>query len=533
MQTRRREQAAITKLAVSALTLSVLFLLTGWTTKVGTLQSSPSAELSRHVRYLASEELMGRAVGTPGIDLARNYIGRQFAQYGLLPGGDDGTYFQAVEAVTGVKLKDGSEVAVADARLAPNREWTPLGFSASAKVAGEMVFAGYGVTDAKYGYDDYAGVDVKGKIVVVLRYEPPPKNDRSPFQRHPRYSRHAALRAKADNARDHGAAGIILVDLNSAEEGEKELISLGRTFSRSDYGLVAAQVSRRALDRALAETGLLLQARKEKIDRDERPASIPLGLKVSLDIHLERITAKADNVIGILPGSDAHAKGEHIIIGAHYDHIGLGRFGTPDASAEGRIHYGADDNASGTAVLLWLAEELVRQPRRLPVSIAFVAFTGEELGLYGSQQYVTRPPLPLPSAKAMINLDMVGRLRNNRLMVAGADTAREFREILSQAEFDLSLEVSPGVGRSDHVSFYNRNVPTLHLYTGGHEDYHRPTDTWEKLNVEGMEKVGRFVLHTLRRIAGTAGPLTFVRLPPDAGRREQPTPTSPPQAPGP
>ncbi|MBI2358598.1 MAG: M28 family peptidase [Deltaproteobacteria bacterium] len=523
----------VTKLAASALTLFVLFLLTGWTTKVTPPQSSTSAELSGHVRYLASEELMGRAVGTAGIDLARNYIGEQFAKYGLLPGGDNGTYFQAVEAATGLKLKDASEVAVANARLAPDREWTALGFSASARVEGEMVFVGYGITATDYGYDDYAGMDVKGKIVVVLRYEPPPKDGGSPFRKHPQYSRYAELRTKAQTARGHGAAGMILVDLNSAEESEKGLLSLARTSSTSDAGIVSVQVSHRSLERALAGTGLSLRARKEKIDRDEKPASIPLGWKASLGIQIERITAKADNVIGILPGFESRAKDEHIVIGAHYDHIGLGHYGTRDTSAEGRIHHGADDNASGTAVLLWLAKELSRQPRRLPVAVIFVAFTGEELGLYGSRQYATRPALPLLSAKAMINLDMVGRLRNNRLMVAGAGTAKEFREILNHAELGLSLDVSPGVGRSDHVSFYNLNVPVLHFYTGVHEDYHRPTDTWEKLNFEGMEKVGRFVLHTATRVAGMSGPLTFSRVPPNAGRREELIPTSPPRAPNP
>lgn len=533
MRTLSGKRGEIAKLSIVGFGVSLVFLLTGWTTKVAPPQSSPAAELSAHVRYLASDELAGRAVGTPGIGLARNYIGQELARYGLLPGGDDGTYFQAVEAVTDVTLEDGNETVIADTRLAPGRDWTPLGFSASAKVQGELVFVGYGVTAEAYGYDDYAGMDVKGKIVVVLRYEPPPKDGRSPFRKAPRYSRHAALRAKATNARNHGAAGMILVDLASIEEGEKELIPLRRTAARSDSGLVIVQVSRRSLEKALPGTGASLKALKEKIDRDEKPASILLGANGSLDIRLGRITAKTDNVIGILPGSDPNGNGEHIVVGAHYDHIGLGHFGTRDAGTQGRIHYGADDNASGTAVLLWAARELSRRPHPLPVTVVFVAFTGEELGLYGSRQYVTRPPRPLQSAKAMINLDMVGRLRNNRLMVAGADTAKEFHDILHRAALNLALEMTSGVGRSDHASFYDLNVPVLHFFTGGHEDYHRPTDTWEKLNVEGMEKVGRFTLLTVEKIAGSGGPLTFLRLPSKANGREERPPTSPSRAPNP
>ena len=532
MQTCKRKQAVVTKLAASALSLFVLFLLAGWTPKVPSSADSSAAELTGHVRFLSSDELMGRGVDTAGIQQARDYIGEQFKKYGLLPGGDGATYFQGVEVVTGAKLKEGSELTIADLRLIPDRQWAPLGFSASGKADGELVFVGYGITAEDYGYDDYAGADVKGKIAVVLRYEPPPKNDRSPFRKHPKYSRHAALRTKADTARQHGAVGMILVDHHSAEEGEKQLIPLRRTLGRSDLGLVVAQITREVLDKALAEKGISLGALKEKIDRDERPASVPLGLRASLEVQIEKVTGKGDNVIGVLPGAAPLSQGEHIIIGAHYDHIGLGYYGTRDGSTEGQIHHGADDNASGTALLLLLAQELSRRPDPLPVSVVFVAFTGEELGLYGSRRYVIRPALSLRSAKIMINLDMVGRMKNNRLMVAGVDTAKEFRGILNQAGSALEVEMRPGVARSDHVSFYDNNISVLHFYTGVHEDYHRPTDTWEKLNVEGIEKISRVVLITVEKIANDREPLTFVRLPSPSGMA-RPTPTSPPQAPNP
>ena len=532
MQTCKRKQAVVTKLAASALSLFVLFLLAGWTPKVPSSADSSAAELTGHVRFLSSDELMGRGVDTAGIQQARDYIGEQFKKYGLLPGGDGATYFQGVEVVTGAKLKEGSELTIADLRLIPDRQWAPLGFSASGKADGELVFVGYGITAEDYGYDDYAGADVKGKIAVVLRYEPPPKNDRSPFRKHPKYSRHAALRTKADTARQHGAVGMILVDHHSAEEGEKQLIPLRRTLGRSDLGLVVAQITREVLDKALAEKGISLGALKEKIDRDERPASVPLGLRASLEVQIEKVTGKGDNVIGVLPGAAPLSQGEHIIIGAHYDHIGLGYYGTRDGSTEGQIHHGADDNASGTALLLLLAQKLSRRPDPLPVSVVFVAFTGEELGLYGSRRYVIRPALSLRSAKIMINLDMVGRMKNNRLMVAGVDTAKEFRGILNQAGSALEVEMRPGVARSDHVSFYDNNISVLHFYTGVHEDYHRPTDTWEKLNVEGIEKISRVVLITVEKIANDREPLTFVRLPSPSGMA-RPTPTSPPQAPNP
>jgi aminopeptidase YwaD len=531
MRNRESDRSPITKLAACVVGLGIIFLLAGWTTKITLPEPSASAELFRHVRYLASDELAGRAVGTHGIDLARDYIGRQFANYGLLPGGDNGTYYQSVEVVTGVTSSAESAVALGQSPLARGREWTPLGFSASGKIAGHLVFVGYGITAKDYGYDDYAGVDVSGKIVVVLRYEPPPKDGRSPFRSRPQYSRHAALRIKADNAREHGAAGMILVDLDSKEGGERELIPLTRSLGRSYTSLLSVQIARESLEKPLAESGLSLNGLKEKIDREGKPASTLLGLKAALDIRMETTTAKADNIVATLPGADSRTNAEHIVIGAHYDHIGLGHYGTRDRSTEGRIHHGADDNASGTAVLLWLARELGSRPHRLPVTVVFAAFTGEELGLYGSRQYVSHPPLPVSSARAMINLDMVGRLKENKLMVGGGDSAREFSAILGYAGGDVTLEVRPGVGRSDHVSFYNSSVPVLHLFTGVHEDYHRPTDTWDRLNYDGMATVARVTLQIVEKIAGLSGRLSFHRAPSNPSQRSEPIPTSPPPAP--
>ena len=188
---------------------------------------------------------------------------------------------------------------------------------------------------------------------------------------------------------------------------------------------------------------------------------------------------------------------------------------------EGQIHNGADDNASGTALLMHLAESLSRRPQKLARSVVFVAFTAEELGTHGSNYYVSHPPFPIDSTKAMLNLDMVGRMRDNRVTVAGVDTAKEFRTIVTTADQDIRTEIafSPrSIGGSDHLSFYNKNIPVLHFYTGSHEDYHRPTDDWEKLNIEGMLKVGDLVLAVLEKIASSKGPPSFVRLPPDQPR---------------
>src|SRR5436309_1189388 len=367
--------------------LVLFFAFGGWTLELPSLPVSPANALKDHVRYLASDELTGRGIDTPGIKLARDYIAREFVKYGLVPGGDNGSYFQGFDVTTGVAVQQPTALALDHgAPLALNEDWTPLALSNSGKVEEEVVFAGYGITAKDYGYDDYAGIDVKGKIVIVLRYEPPPKDDKSPFQKPPRYSAHATLRAKANNARDHGAAAMILVDLNRREEAGQELISTRSGFSRNTNGVIAVQVQRQVLEKWLQARGVSLAELKEKIDRDEKPASMPLpGPKVSMSATLQPIRQRAENVVGILP----------------------------------------------------------EEARRL----------------------------------------------------------------------GLEVRESDSVGRSDQMSFYNKKIPSLHFFTGSHPDYHRPTDTWEKVNADGMVKVSDLVLATGERIANMRELLNFVSLP--------------------
>jgi len=515
--------ASLLRATAATLVLAFFIAVTAWTTELPSPVRHASEEILRHVRYLASDGLMGRGVDNPGIDLARDYIAAEFKRYGLVPGGENRTFLQTLEVVTGAKINEPSALSFGNGPpLVLNEEWIPFGLSRSAKIEGAVVFAGYGITARDYSYDDYANLDVKDKIVLVLRYEPPPKNEKSPFQKAPRYSNHATLLSKANNARNHGAIGMILVDLYPLREGEKELIPIRRTLGRSDTGIVAAQVKRQIAEERLHEIGISLRELKEKIDKEERPASSPLpGFRVSAHVALEKITKKTDNIIGVLPGSDPELKGENIVIGAHYDHIGLGYYGTRDTTVEGQIHNGADDNASGTAVLMHLAESLSRRSQKFARSVVFVAFTAEELGTYGSNYYVSHPPFPIDATKAMLNLDMVGRMRDNRVTAAGVDTAKEFRAIVTAAGQEVGTEIVPSprsIGGSDHVPFYNKNIPVLHFYTGVHGDYHRPTDDWEKLNIEGMMKVSNVVLALLDKIAASKESPTFVHLSPSPPR---------------
>lgn len=497
--------------------------LTAWSAAVLAPARSNTAELERHAKYLASEKLTGRGVNTAGIKLARDYIAAEFARYGLQPGGDNGSYFQGFDLAVGVTVRQPSSLALAtDALLALNEEWVPLGLSTSEKIQAEMVFVGYGVTAKDYGYDDYAGVEVKGKIALVLRYEPPPKDARSPFKKFPEYSNHSALRIKANNARDHGAIGMILVDLNNAG-GKDELLSTSSSLWRGGRSLAAAQVKRDVMEKRLAERGISLAALKQKIDSAETPASMPIpGFTAALQVSLDEVRERAENVVAVLPGRDPLRPDENIVIGAHYDHLGFGHFGARDSTAAGTIHPGADDNASGTAVLLDVARRFAQLPVKPARTVVFAAFSGEELGLYGSRRFVDRSPW-IASTKAMINLDMVGRLRGNRLTVFGVRSGQNWSAIVTGAadRLGLNLAGSDDIGRSDHLSFYNKKIPVLHFFTGIHEDYHRTSDTWEKLDLDGMAKVSDLVMASALQIADSQEPINFVSLP-SRPPREQP-----------
>jgi hypothetical protein len=500
---------------LAGLVVVALLALSGWTGEFSAQAPSAAGDILRHVKQLASEAFGGRGVDTPGIQLARDYIAGELAKYGLRPGGDGGTYLQSFDVVVGVAVKEPSHLALGDRVSRLDEDWIPLGLSTSDKAEAEVVFAGYGITAKEYGYDDYAGIDARGKIAVVLRYEPPPKDAHSPFKKLPEASTYATLRAKANNARDHGAAGMILVDLNPDADEKTELLSLRSSLWRGGNTLVAAQVKRRIIEPWLASRGVSLTSLKEQIDRSGKPASILVpDAKIKLQVTLQEERRRAENLVAILPGADPYLAGENIVIGAHYDHLGLGHFGARERQAEGKIHPGADDNASGTAVMLDLARRMSELPAKPARSVVFVAFSGEELGLYGSRAFVERSPW-IRSTKAMINLDMVGRLREDRVTVFGVRSGPGFSKIIRDGARQLGLQVqeSDGVGRSDHMSFYNRKIPVLHFFTGTHADYHRPSDTWDKINVQGAAKVSDLVLLTALEIANAKEPPQFVSLP--------------------
>jgi hypothetical protein len=385
-----------------------------------------------------------------------------------------------------------------------------------------VVFAGYGISAPELSYDDYAGIDAAGKVVLLLSGEPRERDPGSPFRR-PEAYRYTEVRYKVLNAREHGARAVILVTNPAAHAGEPErLFAIRGITSSSQSGILAVNALRRVADAILTGTGRSLGELQLLIDRDLRPQSfLVAGRTAGIDVRLIHERGQAWNVIGLLRGSDPALANQAIVVGAHYDHLGHGGETSLAPSRFGEVHPGADDNASGVAGVIGLARTFATAggARR---AIVFVAFAGEEMGLLGSAQYVRAPAVPLDRTVAMLNMDMIGRLRGDRLYVFGVDTGKEFREELAAANRGVGLQLQfsgDGYGPSDHTPFYGKDRPVLFFFTGPHGDYHRPSDTPDKINAPGLHRVVRLVADVLHRVADGEGAVRFARAEPASPRR--------------
>ena len=493
----------------------------------GTADSQIDAERARaDVYWLADPAREGRGIGTSGSAEAVRFIADRFREAGLDPAFGDG-WVQTFDAPYRATLKEGNALSVGAAAhpLALGKDWLPLDFSDDGAAEGEIVFAGYGITAPELGYDDYAGLDVKGKVVLVAQDFPRERDEKSPF-RDPRNLRYAEWRYKATNAREHGAVAILGVRDAWAHEAPDEVTPWrGRVSSRA--GILAARTSATAL----AGAGLDVRALAAPGEEDGKPHSRPLGVRARLAIAVEHEKATTANVAAILPGRDLSLASECVVIGAHHDHLGLGGDASLAPERFGTVHPGADDNASGVAALLELARAFAAEgPARR--TVLFAAFGAEELGLLGSAQLVKNPPARCPTEKMqlMVNLDMVGRPRDGKVYVDGADTAKGLRatiEALAAERPRLPLHVAfggGGYGPSDHTSFYARGVPVVFLFTGAHADYHRPSDTADKIDAGGLAAIARLARRIARDAADRDGRLEVVRggePPPPPGQRER------------
>lgn len=539
----------------TSLTVSASFAQTA-------LTPQPSVDrLREHVTYLASDKLDGRRTGTAGANLAAEYIAHEFARYGLrrsighdtpgmsiLEADSPNRYLQKFPYVAGVALGKNNLLSFSAEgtkhELRVGEDWMPLGFSLNSRIEKvPAVFAGYGITAKDLNYDDYSHANASGKIAIAFAAAPEEDNP------HGRFVRYKDPRWRAIAARDAGAKALVLI-VRAENFREAHLSRLHFDNSAGDAGLPVIAISRQTAARllnlpdiqALAELETNL---KNRTAATAQSSALRAVSDLSLSTEVVRQDVAASNVIGILDGSDPVLQKEAIVIGAHYDHLGRGGEGSL-APREGDIHYGADDNASGTAGLLELARLFASQrPRR---SIVFIAFGGEEEGLLGSDYYVNHPIVPLANTVAMINMDMIGRMKDQRLVIGGVGTASEWRSLIESAnllqsitvtasgrasvprgqvplvvasngrtvvssdsakQFQLSLS-EDGFGPSDHSSFYKKQIPVLFFWTGTHEDYHKPSDTADKINYEDHSRVVGMVARIVRSLDGGEKRPTFM-----------------------
>lgn len=535
--------------------------------------STPSVDRLRQViSYLASDALEGRRTGTPGANDAAHYIAGEFNRYGLRPGlqiarpartrgENQARYLQPFPYVSAVELGSNNLFFVnpgrADdtAQFLVGQDWMPLGFSSNASVkSAEVVFAGYGISSAELKYDDYAVSNAKGRVAIVFAGTPDGDNP------HGQFARAGEIRFKVAAARAAGAQALLIIA--NEEKLKDDRLSRLSYDNAGEAGIPVIVISRKLAAKLLGDSDSNLSYFEKFADARTVPANrsdvsdqpkeglanpvshamilrLPSGhVRLDFSTNVVRRVSPSFNVIGILPGSDPKWKNEAIVIGAHYDHLGRGGEGSL-APREGEIHHGADDNASGVAGLIELARmfsSVNLKPRR---TIVFIAFSGEEEGLIGSNYYVNHPIVALANTVAMINMDMIGRLKDRSLIVGGVGTAQEWRSLIDAGNYVQGMTVSlnnadraslppsaavvigsngkpvvtldprkkfvltlneDGYGPSDHSSFYSKQVPVLFFWTGTHDDYHKPSDTADKINYEGEAGIVAFVSRVIHDI---------------------------------
>ena len=518
-------------------------------------QIAPSVErLRAHIEYLASDKLEGRRTGSSGANLAAEYVAREFSRYGLrrsigydtpgmsiLEADSPNRYLQKFPYVAGVELGRANELMVKivgqPASTVPqaslsfpmtvSKDWLPLGLSGQGLIENTpAVLVGYGLTVSELKYDDYADAKATGKVAIAFSGTPDGDNP------HGQFARYEEVRWKAIAARNAGAKALIVIASENNFKDDR-LSRLRYDNSAGDAGLPVIAISRQAGAQLLSADSSLLADVEQRL-RAKQPASnenqaiaLPVHtVLITLSTDLVRREVEAANVVGILDGSDPTLKNEVIVIGAHYDHLGRGGEGSL-AAREGEIHHGADDNASGVAGMLELARLFRSQESRPRRTIVFMAFSGEEEGLLGSNYYVNHPIMPLANTVAMINMDMIGRMKENKLIVGGVGTASGWRTMIEAQNLVQSMTVTAkagtasqskgfpmvvaangraivtsdaakqfqltlnedGFGPSDHSSFYAKQIPVLFFWTGTHEDYHKPSDTADKINYEDEARI--------------------------------------------
>ncbi len=471
-----------------------------------------SGEVTDHIKYLASDELAGRFPGTDGDKLTVEYIVNEFEEYGITPAGEDG-YLQPFDYISEIKLGKDNSLSIGNGELikGSGEEFTTLYLSANGTAQGNIVFVGYGINAPELNYNDYAGIDLKGKIALMLMYSPGYNNPHdNPFSKYER------LRIKCAAAKEQGAAGIIVV--KGPESGEDELVKLRMSGPGETMDIPVMNVKRSYVEYIFTNSKKMTLSEVQKsIDSLRTPMSFEFGGGMAqLKADLVRIKALTNNVIGKIEGKDPVLKNEYIVIGAHMDHLGDGlKYGSLHDSHVAEIHNGADDNASGVAGILELAQYYSTKKKDLKRSIIFMTFSGEEAGLIGSAHFTKSELMKKYNVVSMINLDMVGRLTDNKLTIGGTGTSSIWQGLLDSLNKTYNFTAAynkDGYGPSDHASFYGKDIPVLFFFTGLHKDYHKPSDDWQLINADGEAKVLNMVVGIINFVNTLSAKPDFVKV---------------------
>ena len=450
-------------------------------------------ELLSHIKFLSDDKRMGRFPGTQGSEEAIKYIINNLQSSNVLPAGTEG-FLQPFEFVTGIKADNDTRLAIEGNNLRLNKDFIPMEFSSNGKFEGRIVFMGYGfVIDDSSTWNDYNGIDMKGKWALIIQGAP------GGVHPHSKFRDHSSLRKKAMIAKDNNSLGVLFVNQN----GDNDLIPLKHSPNSLSIGIPVLQIKREFANQLVSQK---LNSLQIKLDEKRQPQTFSIDKQIIAEIKLKRETKLIPNVIGIIPGNDPELKKEHIIIGAHFDHLGFGEEGSGSLMpGSNLIHNGADDNSSGTAAMLELSSKLARNKNLLKRSVVVMGYNAEEEGLLGSKYFANNPTIDLSSIVAMINMDMIGRMSNQAVTVGGTGTSNIFESILRETNKNhkLKLNMSPeGFGPSDHASFYVNNIPVLFFFTGTHSDYHKPSDDWQGINIEGEKQIADFVYDLTINLSG-------------------------------
>ncbi|NOZ45199.1 MAG: M20/M25/M40 family metallo-hydrolase [Chlorobi bacterium] len=448
-------------------------------------------ELKDHISYLSSDSLKGRKPGTPEGRLAAEYIANQYLSFGYKPLGDN--IYQYFDVITQIEAGDKNRLIIDDYTAKLDTDFVPVTFSSNTAANGEIVYCGFGfdISGDSIQWNDYEKINLKNKWALILHGDPEMDNPDSKF------IPYSNEKSKILSAKDHGAIGVIFVSGTSFDKKD-ELNKLVLNQAMANFGIPAFQISRNLADKLLSDNQTSIDEQEQILIKNKKPNSFYINKKADAEAEIIYTKVHTQNVVVWMEGTDPELKKEYVLIGGHYDHLG---FGGPNsgsrAEKEHAIHHGADDNASGVASVIEIAEKLAFNKKDLKRSVIIMAFGAEEIGLLGSKFFTENPLVKLSDIKAMINIDMVGRLKKNKeLLIGGSGTAKESEALLDSLSkgFDLVMSFSPnGFGPSDHASFYIENIPVFFFSTGAHADYHTPRDVVEKINFEGLKTLDDYI----------------------------------------